>query len=174
MHTQCMNLLSLPSEILQTLRMDGDISPDIELWDVPPTWQSRSRSVLEHCGPNVVLTGVSAMWALNASLRPAIFTASSVSSVRSRRVSSSYICWEERRFDTSELFLERGIGISSPLRTMCDVLRFPHFTNQNKTDIETLINMTSTGVHDIYVALKQKRKVPYKEMALSRLESLTL
>ena len=169
-----MNLLSLPSEILQTLRMDGEISPDIELCDVPPTWQSRSRAVLEDYGPNVVLTGVSAMWALSASLRPAVFTASSASRIRSRKVSTSAISWEERRFDMSELFLERGIGVSSPLRTICDVLRFPHFTVQNKTDVETLIHITNSGVHDIYVALNQKRKVPYKEMALSRLDLLTL
>jgi hypothetical protein len=169
-----MNLLSLPSEILQTLRMDGEITPDMELCDVPPTWQSRSRSVLQDFGSDVVLTGVSAMWALSAAIRPNIFTASFISSHRRRRGSSALISWEERRLDGSEVFLERGIGITTPLRTMCDVLRFPHFTDRNKHDLETLISMTNTEVADIHVALSEKQKVPYKEMALSRLDLLAL
>lgn len=169
-----MNLLSLPSEILQALRLDGEISPDLEICDVPPSWQSRSQSVLQDFGSDVVLTGVSAMWALSAAIRPNIFTASCISSHRRRRVTSAVISWEERRIDESEVYLERGIGITTPLKTMCDVLRFPHFTDQNKHDLETLISMTNTEVADIQVALSEKQKVPYKEMALSRLDLLAL
>ena len=84
------------------------------------------------------------------------------------------MCWEERRLDKSEVLLERGIGVTTPLRTMCDVLRFPHFTDRNKHELETLITMTNTQVDDIQVALRVKRKVPYKEMALSRLDLLAL
>jgi len=169
-----MYILSLPSEILQALRLDGEISPDIELCDVQPTWQSRSRTVLEYFGPDVVLTGVSAMWALGAAIRPHVFTASCISILQRRRVSSTVICWEERRLDKSEVYLERGIGFTTPLRTMCDVLRVPHFTERNKHELETLIRMTNTTVDDIFVALSEKRKVPYKDMAISRLNLLTL
>jgi hypothetical protein len=84
------------------------------------------------------------------------------------------ISWEERNLEKSEVYLERGIGITTPLRTMCDVLRFPHFTERNKQEIETLIRMTNTKVDDILVALNEKRKVPYKDMAISRINLLTL
>jgi hypothetical protein len=169
-----MNLLSLPPEILQALRMDGEITPDLEICDVPPTWQSRSQSVLQDFGPNVVLTGESAMWALGAAMRPNVFTASCTSSRRKRRVSSAFICWEERRFVRSEVFLERGVGITTPLRTICDVLRFPHFADRNIRELKTLISMNRIEVVDIQVALSEKRKVPYKEVALSRLDLLAL
>jgi hypothetical protein len=76
--------------------------------------------------------------------------------------------------DKSEVYLERGIGFTTPLRTMCDVLRVPHFTERNKHELETLIRMTNTTVDDIFVALSEKRKVPYKDMAISRLNLLTL
>jgi hypothetical protein len=154
--------------------MNGEITPDMEMCDVPPTWQSRSHTVLEDFGPDVVLTGVSAMWALCAALKPTLFTASCVSSVRRRRVSSTLICWEERRIDASEVLLERGIGITNPLRTICDVLRYPNVTDQNMRDLETLITTSNVGVHEIYVSLSEKQKVPYKEMALSRLDLLAL
>ena len=173
MHTLSMNLLSLPYEILQTLRMDGELSRDIELLDTPPSWQSRSVALLEDCGPDVVLTGVSALWAFGAAQIPAFHTASYISDRRRRTTLRSSICWEERCFYEGDILLENGIGVTSPTRTMCDVLRFANFTQQHKSDIETLIKISSISIQEITDALKQRPKVPYKEMALSRLNLLT-
>lgn len=167
-----MNLLDLPSEILQTLRLDGELSPDHQLIDVPASWQSRSKSVLAKYGTDLVLTGLSALWAYGSGPEPYVHSASFVNGRRKRNATIPMILWEERTFNLTDYVLDDGIGVTSRLRTICDVLRFSTFTDQHKTHVETLITFSGINFFTIHKSLSSKEKVPYKELALLRLDTL--
>lgn len=161
-----------PAEI-SALRLQGEVNQHGELWDEVQNWQTRSRKILQHERHPVVLTGVSAVWAMGLCVEPYRHTASTVTTQRIRRPHLQYLHIEERTLTPSEYWLVHSYGITRPLRTCIDLLKMEVLNDQDVQDYcRKIMKEYQFGSSLIVAKINDMTSVPNKRLALNRAKLL--
>jgi hypothetical protein len=159
---------------LSALRLDGEVNSENLLWDMPQSWAERSARVLGNEKHPLVLTGLSAVWSLiGCSDEPRRHSASIVSASRIRVPISSGILIEERTLSSCDYWISGKVGVTTPLRTITDVLRMDFLEEvQALNVVQAVMNFFCIEIPEIREALLKMTSVPHKRMALTRMEKL--
>lgn len=169
-------LLSLQSfsiAELSALRLNGELSPAHEFWEEPDDWQHRVQAVLHKELHPLVLTGMSAVWAFGLCPEPAQHSASTITINRIRLPKNEALKIEQRNLSPADMWTFDRVGVTSPLRTITDLVR-----SQDLATVEILRTVTSLlmnfdiSKNTVRSALKEMTYFPYIRMALKRVELL--
>lgn len=161
-----------PAEI-SAMRLSGEINQDHDFWDEVQNWRTRSWKILQEERHPVVLTGISAVWALGLSREPNKHTASTVTVRRIRRAVQHNLDIEERTLKSNDVWMESTWGITSPLRTTIDLLK----SGQVEDQLVQVLCRNVMSVHEISQAtilgkLNNMISVPNIRTALRRAQTL--
>lgn len=160
---------SLTSAEISALRLDGELSRHHELWDEIQSWKTRSFQVLGKEQHPVVLTGLSAAWALGVGDEPLKHCASTITTRRIRTAENPLLKIEERSLDASEIWRDNNVGVTSPLRTITDVLKTALITKDQWHNIPyELMDLHSITIEQVIASIESMNYVPYKRRALHR------
>ena len=179
MHDVHMDHLSLTSHFspaeLSALKLDGALDHSLKFWDEMEDWRTRSFLILHMEKHPVVLTGLSALWAFGLSTEPDKHVASTVTASRIRRSQRPGLAIEERTLTTSDIWMNGTVGVTSPLRTITDLLRTSHL-NTKVVQKHCLALMTSFEItqSEVMRTLTEMVLVPHKRIALVRAQALAL
>lgn len=161
-----------PAEI-SAMRLDGDITPEGEFVDTLDDWISRANRALWGYSRNAILTGLSAAWALGALSEPKIHTVTALPGQSHGMSPRMNFRSEERTLDKKDVWSVEGLGVTTPLRTLSDLLRNPDVSLElNKQVCRVLMAthvVTTTQLRDYIMAMKY---VPYSRLALQRLDEI--
>jgi hypothetical protein len=161
---------SLNAAELSAIRLDGEVSNEGIEWDIPQSWQIRSTRVLWKERHPLVLTGLSAVWGLTGmEPEPARHTASTVTVNRIRETVNPLLAIEERTLNPVEYWLTEKCGVTTPLRTISDVLRMSEISDEISLQASRLL-MTQFHIETkvIVNSIENMISVPHKRMALGR------
>lgn len=154
---------------ISALRLDGELSHNHELWDEIQSWETRSFRVLGKEKHPAVLTGLSAAWALGVGDEPLNHCASTITTRRIRRAENPVLKIEERSLDASEIWRDNNVGVTSPLRTITDVLKTERITTEQWHYIPyELMNLHSITIEQVIASIESMNYVPHKQRALHR------
>jgi hypothetical protein len=143
-------------------RLDGELTQYFLAADTSDNHHARAFAVLGRFDGRLVLTGLSALWALGVADEPRTHHVSQVGSRVKLPQSSSYIL-EQRVFRPGDLW---G-SVTSPLRTATDLLRSPDaFSNET---FKTLCAIYSLQKCNIESRLKTLGTTPGLTRAYDRL-----
>lgn len=158
---------------LSALRLEGEVNQNADLWDVVHNWRSRSHAVLGQEKHPLVLTGLSAIWAFGLSREPLLHNASTVTRSRIRIPVNSRIHIEERTLTDQDYWLCSFVGVTSPLRTIIDILRMDNLSDDTVYGVvHSVMSEFSIEQSTIYRCLETMHSVPHKKRALMRASSL--
>lgn len=159
---------------LSALKLDGEVSPEKVMWDAPQNWLTRSEQILGTERHPLVLTGLSAVWGLVGGLNePRTHTASTISASRIRVPHNPDVVIEERTLRSNEYWKSNKVGVTTPLRTITDVLRM-----DGLEELHALCAARSVLIHFpidtniIRNEISNMTSVPNKRLALTRFEKL--
>lgn len=177
LHTVRMGFLFHPLNFTvserSAMRLDGEITPDGTFIDVPDDWSSRVTRALWNHRRNAVLTGLSAAWALGATEEPEHHTVTALPGHSQAMTPCMNFRSEERTLEDSDVWAVDGLGVTTPLRTLSDLLRSSHIDQLlNKHICRELMHahhVTLENVRDYILAMKY---VPYSRVALQRLSGI--
>lgn len=177
MHDVRMDHFSLTSHFspaeLSALRLSGEINQDHDFWDEVQNWRTRSWKILQQERHPVVLTGISAVWALGLCKEPNTHTASTVTVRRIRRAVHHNLDIEERTLASTDVWLESTSGITSPLRTIIDLLRSGHVNDQLVQGLcRNVMSAYEISQETVLRRLNNMISVPNKRTALRRAQEL--
>lgn len=177
MHSVHMGHFSLSQTLSQTeieaMRIDGDLSQTNDMWDEIQTWRTRSFEILKEERHPLVLTGISAAWAFGAATEPFIHFASTVTSQRIRDPHNANVKIEERTLDSVEVWMYKHTGVTSPLRTITDVLKMKDITEHVWMSISSAVmELHSITAGDVITNIESMNYVPHKQLALLRARQL--
>lgn len=176
-HNDRMKLALRPHDLncaeYSALKLEGEILSGLHI-DSPDTWRERSHSVLYMEHSPLVLTGLSAAWALGVGVKPTKLTASTIDFQRLRDAHNVAVNIEQRALASDHYWKENNCGVTTPLRTISDLLR----------STDTPWTHSSTVVAQMVVAYGVSQSVleqfidslgvtPYKHQALQRASQLT-
>ncbi len=160
---------SLTSAEISALRLDGELSCHHELWDEIQSWKTRSFHVLGKEKHPAVLTGLSAAWALGVGDEPLNHCASTITTRRIRTAENPLLKIEERSLEASEIWRDNNVGVTSPLRTITDVLKTALITKNQWHYIPfELMDLHSITIEQVIASIELMNYVPHKQMALHR------
>lgn len=160
---------SLTSAEISALRLDGELSRHHELWDEIQSWKTRSFHVLSKEKHPLVLTGLSAAWALGVGDEPLNHCASTITTRRIRRAENPVLKIEERSLDASEIWRSKNVGVTSPLRTITDVMKTELITTEQWHYIpRELMDSHSITIEQVIASIESMNFVPHKQRALNR------
>lgn len=158
---------------LSALRLDGELSPQYEFWEHIDDWRSRSLQVLSREIHPLVLTAESAAWALGVGPMPQVHTASTITVNRIRQPRNPEIRIEQRNLTTSEFWSEGMFGVTTPMRTVTDLLRSGILTSSQSIDISRKVQQHfSLEKADIISGLREMVSYPNIRNALLRAKTL--
>ena len=161
-----------PAE-LTALKLEGELSQQRQMWDEIDDWRARCFSVLKEEKHHLVLTGLSAVWAYGLCAEPMKHTASSASNKRIRMTENKVLLIEERNLRPGDYWLDSTSGVTSPLRTITDLLREQHFSGDLELkNIGDVMNLFDIDHEEMIQHIKGMSSVPYKKKALMRAEML--
>lgn len=164
---------SLPQAVLSALKLDGEVTSEYQFWDVVQDWRSRSSHILSKFTEPLVLTGVSAVWALGLCSEPQTHTASTVSSQRVHIPFNTQLRIEERTLKGNDYWLYRKTGVTTPLRTISDILRMRQLSDseamQHTQEIQAKYSLSQGTLME---HLQLLNSVPNKRLALNRAVNL--
>jgi hypothetical protein len=164
---------SLSQSELSALRLDGELSPRYEFWEHIDDWRSRSFQVLSKEIHPLVLTSESAAWALGAIPAPQVHTASTITVHRIRQPRNPEVKIEQRNLITTEFWSEGMFGVTTPMRTVTDLLRSGILTSAQSVDISRKVQQHfSLEKENIIAGLKEM--VSYPNVRNAILRALTL
>ena len=174
LHTVRMGFLFHPLNFTlaerSAMRLDGEITPADSLIDLPDDWVSRVTRALWGHRSNAVLTGLSAAWALGAHAEPEHHTVTALPGHSQAMTPRMNFRSEERTLEDSDVWTVEGLGVTTPLRTLSDLIRSSHLAQHQSMQIcRELMHaqqVTSQHVRDYILAMKY---VPYSRIALQRL-----
>ena len=160
-----------PAE-LSSFRLDGEIIGDF-LVDSSLDWLDKSQSVLAQENVPMVLTSFAASWALGIGMKPQRPTATVVGPHRLREAQNIEICIEERTLASHHYWIKGKSGVTTPLRTISDLLRCPV---QNwfraKKLVSELITHYQLSIEDIEMFIHERGIIPHKQVALHRVREI--
>jgi len=163
----------LPIAIRSALKLDGELMTPLR--DYQDTWQSRSFRVLSDEIHPLVLTGFSAVWALGAGEEPLKHNASTVTANRIRAPRLKNLVIEQRTFTAEDYWLDNAVGVTTPLRTVTDILRMHSLdTERINTYVVELFSSYELSQEQVMNQLTQMESVPYKRLALERCAQLKI
>lgn len=176
-HTVCMKISLLTSQLslseLSALRREGEMLNDYSFTDSCDDWRPRSQHVLSPELWPMVLTGISAAWAFGVRTEPSIHTASLIPPHRIRIPRSKLLIVEERALNPGDFWLGEVHGVTTPLRTIYDLLRTPESLWQHINDcVVNMIKQFSFSGDDVAHYIEASRAVPHKRRALLRLSQI--
>lgn len=158
---------------LSALRLDGEINNQLMLWDEVDDWRSRSSLVLGRERHPVVLTVNSALWAHHVLPEPQIHSASTLKGKRIREPQNSQIRIEERTLSASDIWLTGNYGVTTPLRTVIDVLKADAKESALMNDsLRILMQRFTLGHTLVEKTIQNMASIPHKRRALARLEKV--
>ena len=176
-HDVRMGQISLTSNFspteLSALKLAGELSTHSQMLDEIDDWRARCTSVLKKEKHPLVLTGSSAVWAYGLCAEPVKHTASSVSHKRIRMPENIFLLIEERNLRPEDYWLDETNGVTSPLRTITDLLRQEIFSVELELkNISNVMNLFQIDYQLIIQNISGMSSVPYKKQALLRAEKL--
>lgn len=158
---------------LSALRLDGELTPHYEFWEHIDDWRSRSFQVLSKEIHPLVLTSESAAWALGVIPSPQSHTASTITVHRIRQPRNPEVKIEQRNLTTSEFWSEGMFGVTTPMRTITDLLRSGILTSTQSVDISRKVQQHFfLEIEEIISGLKQMVSYPNVRNAILRAQSL--
>lgn len=161
-----------PAE-LSAMRLDGDVTPAGSFVDLPDDWVSRVTRALWDHRSKAVLTGLSAAWALGAHTEPEHHTVTALPGQSQAMTPRMNFRSEERTLADSDVWEVDGFGVTTPLRTLSDLLRSSHIAQQLRMqicrDLMEAHQVSTESVRDYILAMKY---VPYSRIALQRLNEI--
>ena len=158
---------------LSALRLDGEINNKLLLWDEVDDWRSRSSLVLGRERHPVVLTVNSALWAHQVVPEPPIHSASTLKGKRIREPNNPLLRIEERTLSASDIWLTGNHGVTTPLRTLTDVLKADaHESTLISDSLRLLMQRFDLSHALIERTIQNMASIPHKRRALARLEKL--
>ena len=158
---------------LSALRLDGELSPQYEFWEHIDDWRSRSLQVLSREIHPLVLTSESAAWALGVVPQPQAHTASTITVHRIRQPRNPEVKIEQRNLTTAEFWSEGMFGVTTPMRTVTDLLRSGILTSAQSVDISRKVQQHfCLEKEDIISGLKGMVSYPNVRNALLRAQTL--
>lgn len=160
---------------LSALRLDGEINDKLLLWDEVDNWRSRSSLVLGRERHPVVLTVNSALWAHQVLPEPPIHSASTLKGKRIREPQNPLLRIEERTFSATDIWLTGNYGVTTPLRTLTDVLKADEIESTLLSDSLRLLMLRFELTHELVErTIQNMTSIPHKRRALTRLEKLAI
>lgn len=158
---------------LSALRLDGELTPHYEFWEHIDDWRSRSFQVLSKEIHPLVLTSESAAWALGVIPSPQSHTASTITVHRIRQPRNPEVKIEQRNLTTSEFWSEGMFGVTTPMRTITDLLRSGILTSTQSVDISRKVQQHFfLEIEEIISGLKEMVSYPNVRNAILRAQSL--
>lgn len=158
---------------LSALRLDGELTPHYEFWEHIDDWRSRSFQVLSKEIHPLVLTSESAAWALGVIPSPQSHTASTITVHRIRQPRNPEVKIEQRNLTTSEFWSEGMFGVTTPMRTITDLLRSGILTSTQSVDISRIVQQHFfLEIEEIISGLKEMVSYPNVRNAILRAQSL--
>lgn len=157
------------------MRLDGDITPEGMFLDVPEGWVSRVIKTLWGYNCSAALTGVSAAWALGATPEPEIHTITSLPGHPHGISPRMNFRAEQRTLETTDVWLAGNSGLTTPLRTLSDVLRNSKLTSDFRIELaQNLMRVQHITPSEICAYIGEKKFVPYSREALRLLNQLSM
>lgn len=158
---------------LAALRLDGEISDKLLLWDEIDDWRSRSSIVLSRERHPVVLTMYSALWAHQVMPEPPRHSASTLKGKRIREPNNPQLQIEERTLTTTDIWISGKHGVTTPLRTLIDVLKADKNETVSRGESLRLL-MQKFDLSHVLVerTIQNMVSIPHKRRALARLEKV--
>lgn len=177
LHTVRMGFLIHPlnfcSAELSAMRLDGDITPEGMFLDVPEGWVSRVVKTLWGYSCTAVLTGISATWALGATSEPDIHTVTSLPGHPHGISPRMNFRIEERTLEQEDVWSVGNFGVTTPLRTLSDLLRNPHVSTTVRTELaQNLMREHHISQTMIRTYIGDRKFVPYSRVARQLLNEL--
>lgn len=164
---------TLSQSEFSALRLDGELSPQYEFWEHIDDWRSRSLQVLSREIHPLVLTSESAAWALGVVPQPQAHTASTITVHRIRQPRNPEVKIEQRNLTTSEFWSEGMFGVTTPMRTVTDLLRSGILTSSQSVSFSRKVQQHfSLEKADIISGLEKMVSYPNIRNALLRAKSL--
>lgn len=179
LHTVRMGFLIHPLNFsaaeLCAMRLDGDITPEGMFLDVAEGWVSRVVKTLWGYSCTAVLTGISATWALGASAEPEIHTVTSLPGHPHGMSPRMNFRIEERTLEYEDVWSIENLGVTTPLRTLSDLLRSPHLSTAHRIDLaQNLMREHHITQTKIRTYIGERKYVPYSRVALELLNEITV
>lgn len=166
-----LNVLS-PAE-LSALRLDGEITLTHALIDDADDWRQRSHRIIGKALHKAVLTGYSAAWALHCGPEPYEHSVSYVSLQERSFGVHPFFRVEERLLSESDVLLNGFTGVTTPLRTCLDLLRITSESTEKTLEIVSNLQSSFGVTKESLIAIfASKKKIPYKTIALERINLL--
>jgi hypothetical protein len=174
LHTVRMGFLFHPLNFtpaeLSAMRLDGDITPVGAFVDLPEDWVTRVTRALWGHSRNEVLTGLSAAWALGGGVEPDNHTVTALPGHSQAMTPRMNFRSEERTLEDSDVWSVDGLGVTTPLRTLSDLLRSSHIAeHQRKQICVELMDAHRVTTEHLRNYILAMRYVPYSRIALQRL-----
>ncbi|MDH6533008.1 hypothetical protein M2119_001245 [Aurantimicrobium minutum] len=161
-----------PAEI-SAMRLDGDITPEGTFVDTPDDWISRVNRALWGHSRNAVLTGLSAAWALGGHSEPEMHTVTALPGHSHGMTPRMNFRSEERTLGKEDVWSVDGLGVTTPLRTLSDLLRdpdvSPEYSKQVSREIMQAHHITATQLRNYILDMKY---VPYSRWALKLTDAM--
>lgn len=160
---------------LSALRLDGEISDRLLLWDEIDDWRSRSSLVLGRERHPVVLTMYSALWAHQVMPEPQRHSASTLKGKRIREPNNPHLQIEERTLSATDIWITGKHGVTTPLRTLIDVLKADNNESLSKGESLRLL-MLRFDLSQVRVekTIQNMASIPHKRRALAQLEKVVI
>lgn len=158
---------------LSALKLDGELSQSHQFHDEADTWKERSHRILSHLTYPTVLTGLSALWALECGIEPPFHTATHCDLGNRNYSEISHIRWETKIVHKEEILFYKGCGVTTPLRTALDLLRIKDIKEEIlKVNLQCLSDMYQITHDQINDELASRNGLPYKKRASQRMKDL--
>lgn len=155
------------------MRLDGDVTPEGMFLDTPDDWRARLNRVLWGHQPNLVLTGLSAAWILGSTWMPQIHTVTGLPGHAPSLSPRMNFRAEERTLAESDVWLHNDYGVTTPLRTVSDLLRSPNLLHEMRLRVcAEVMKVQQLSIATTREYILAMRFVPYSRQALQRVEQL--
>lgn len=158
---------------LSILQREGEALNHHVLSDSCDDWRPRSHHVLAAELWPMVLTGISAAWSLGVMNEPTTHTAAVIPPHRIRIPRNKLITVEERALHSEDYWLGEVHGVTTPLRTIYDLLRAPEMMwGQIHESVVCLIQQFNFSGEDVLDHIERSGAIPHKRRSLERLSQI--
>lgn len=169
-----LSAVDIPAPELHAARLDGDVyAIDGCFSPIDEIEQPRHRAAALHTGqaPKLIAEQLSAAWVWGALDVPPSHSYFCVAI--GARVSHSPARWMTLRevvISEKEVVMLEGLAVTSPTRTVVDLLRFrSHFGTLERTAVRRLVSDAYLVLDDIAETVALRRNLPNKRRTLDRL-----
>lgn len=166
----------LPLSELHALRLDGELFAIDEAFapvDQPDSVSQRAKALEHLCSGRLIAEQRTAAWVWGAcDTAPTQLDLCASIGARARVSDSGRIALREVVIDDSEVATIGGLRVTTPLRTVIDLLRFqPRFEGEL---IQRLLVAGGLSAEDCHSYLEARNNLPRKKLAAARLGDLAV